>query len=139
MSAEKADNIVSVKEGLFKTPPGEKPYLIGNKCRSCGEVFFPTRPICRNCFKKDMEEVAMGQKGKLYTFTKILKTPIGSLIQAPYLVGKIQIPEGELIHTLIVDCNEEELKIGMPMELVIEKVGVDEAGNTVLGYKYRPI
>ena len=86
-----------------------------------------------------MEEVAMGRKGKLYTFTRILKTPIGSMIQAPYLVGKIQIPEGELIHTLIVDCNEEELKIGMPMELVIEKVGVDEAGNTVLGYKYRPI
>ena len=132
------NNKVPVKEGLFRSPSGESPYLIGSKCRACGEVFFPARVICRRCFKQDMEEMGIGQRGKLYTFTKILKTPIGSMIQAPYLVGKVEMPEGELIQTLLIDCDELELKVGMPMELVIDKIGKDEAGNEMLGYKYRP-
>ena len=132
---------VPLREGLFQLPssPGEKGFLIGSKCRSCGEVFFPRRFYCANCTSADMEETPLSTRGRLETFTISRGVPPGSIMQAPYGIGQIRLPEGALVTTVFADCDLEKLDIGMDMELVIEKVKEDEEGNDVMAFKFKPV
>ena len=137
-----------IEEGLFTLPssPLEKPHLIGKKCHSCGETFFPGRVRCRHCSSQDMEEVALSPTGRLYSFTTIRVKPPHFIGQVPYLVGVVELPEGERIRTLLTDCDQDSLEIGMDMELVIESAGKIaepfgkiESGTELLGWKFRPV
>lgn len=137
-----------VGEALFTVPssPSEKPHLLGSKCRSCGESFFPARLCCRRCSSEDMEEIALSQTGRLYSFTTIKVKPPHFIGEVPYIVGVVELPEGERIRTLLTDCDQASLEIGMDMELVIEIVGKTnkplgkiEVGTDVTGWKFRPL
>jgi len=132
---------VPLKEGLFKLPssPEEKGFLIGSRCRSCGEVFFPGRVYCANCTSADMEEIPLSTRGKLETFTISRGVPPGSIMQAPYGIGQVRLPEGALVTTVFAQCDLEKLDIGMDMELVMEKVKEDEQGNDVMAFKFKPV
>lgn len=132
---------VPIDGRLFKLPssPSEKAHLIGSRCRSCGETFFPKRSYCANCTSPDMEEVALSTRGKLETFTISRATPPGSLIQAPYGLGYVRLPEGCIVQTVLSECDPQKLEIDMDMELVIEKIREDEEGNDVMAFKFKPV
>ncbi len=138
---------VPIGDGLF-TRPAESSgssRLIGGRCRSCGETFFPNRLCCRNCSSEDMEKVLLSPIARLYSFTMVRVKPPHFIGEVPYLVGTVELPEGERVKALLTGCRQEELKIGMEMELVIETVGKlkvpigkIDAGTEVLGWKFRP-
>jgi uncharacterized OB-fold protein len=114
-----------------------KAFLIGYRC-SYVEVFFPRRFICPDCFKEDtLEKIHLSTKGKLYTFCILERGPIG--FDTPYAVGYIDLPEGLRIYALLMESRIERLKIGMEMELVIEKIRKDSEGNDIIGYKFKPV
>ena len=138
---------ILIAEGLIVLPssPSEKPSLIGSRCRSCGETFFPSRLCCRRCSSEDMEKVTLSRVGKLFSFTTVRVKPPHFIGEVPYLVGVVELPEGERIKTLLTACDQSVLEIGMEMELVIESVGRlkspignIEAGTEVSGWKFRP-
>ena len=146
---EKSDAAsVLVGEGLFKLPssPSEKPYLIGNKCCSCGETFFPSRVCCRRCSSEDMEKYHFNPIAKLYSFSTVRVHPPHAIPQVPYMAGLVVVDGGEKVKTLI-DCDDpSQLEIGMDMELVIESIGKTyepigkiEVGTDVVAYKFRPV
>lgn len=139
---------IFIAEGLVVLPSSfsEKPYLIGAKCRSCGETFFPSRLCCRRCSSEDMEKIPLSRIGKLFSFTTVRVKPPHFIGEVPYLMGVVELPEGERIKTLLIGCDQNALEIGMEMELVIESVGrlkapigKIEAGTEVLGWKFRPL
>ena len=37
------------------------------------------------------------------------------------------------------DCREEDVKIGMELELVVEELFEDEEGNEVVTWKFKPV
>ncbi len=93
-----------------------------------------------------MEKILLSPIAKLYGFTTVRVKPPHFIGEVPYLVGTVELPEGERIKTLLSGCRQEELKIGMEMELVIETVGKlkvpignTDAGTEVLGWKFRPL
>lgn len=130
---------VSINERLFKLPfPGEEAYLVGVKCRSCGELFFPKRTRCINCLGEEMEEVALGKKGKVYTYTIVHHATPGYTGPLPYAVGAVELPGEIVILSPLTQCNLDQLKIGMGVELVLEKLYEDEKGNEVISYKFKP-
>lgn len=130
---------LSINEKLLKLrSPGEEPYLAGVKCRRCGELFFPKRTRCINCFAEEMEEVALSKKGKVYTYTIVHNATPGYTGPLPYAVGAVELPEGIVILSPLTQCNFNKLKIGMDVELVLEKLYDDENGNEVISYKFRP-
>lgn len=93
-----------------------------------------------------MEEIALSQTGILYSFTTIRVKPPHFIGEVPYIVGVVELPEGERIRTLLTDCDQASLEIGMEMELVIEVVGKTtkplgkmEVGTEVVGWKFRPL
>jgi len=132
---------VPVKECLYRIPSvsEEKGYLIGSKCRECGECFHPPRMICLNCYSKDMEQVALSTKGKIWAYTIARQTYPGAPLTAPFIVGLIELPEKVVVMSNITDCDLNAVKIGMDVELYFWKVREDTEGNEVIAYAFRPI
>lgn len=145
MTATQADDkpkrAVPLREGLFRIPtkPGEKPALIASRCPRCGEHFFPKRAICLACAKVGLEEAYLTGPGKIWTFTIARETPPGSLIQAPYVVAQVQLPEKVIVGSVLSACDVDSVRVDMPVELVLEKVKEDQEGNDVVAFKFKLI
>lgn len=117
---------------------GEKPYLQGTKCRSCGTVYLGSRMACGNCFSQDLEEMRLSDRGELYVFSIVHQTAPG--IQVPYIAAIVDLPEGVSVRCNIegVEPDPKNLKLGMPVEMFVEKIRTDREGNDVIAFKFRP-
>lgn len=91
--------------------------LLGARCKQCGKVHLPPRPLCSNCFSKEFEWVKLSQKGKLLTYTVIHVAPPQFQGMAPYAVGVVQLENGVNIPGMIRGVALEQIKIGMPLTL----------------------
>jgi uncharacterized OB-fold protein len=62
-------------------------------------------------------------KGKVYTFTVTYQNQAAGFRDSlPYVMGYVELAEGVKMLTNLVDCKPEEVKIGMPVEVVYEDV-----------------
>ena len=136
---------VPIKEGMLELPqsPGERGHLIGSKCRKCGELFFIRRQICENCQSQDLETISLSSTGKLYAFS-VMYYPAPPPYKppepfVPYGAGWIELPEGLVLYSLLTENDPKKLKIGMDMELVIDKFSEDKDGNEVMVCRFRPV
>lgn len=136
---------IPIKDGFFTGPLSRPDHvrLAGKKCRSCGEVFLGERPACENCQSDDLGDVTLSKQGKLWSFTVIRHRPpapyVGPDPFVPFGVGWVELPEGVRVLAALTDCDIENLKVGMDLELVIEKLYDDEQGNEVMTYRFRPV
>lgn len=133
---------VPVAEDLFRADT-EGPALVGTRCTGCGTHYFPKSLSCRNpdCDAKTVEEVLLGRRGRLYSYTVQAYRP-PALFRgdpwAPYAIGLVDLPEGLRVMGMLTGCEPEEIRIEMPVELLVEPLYRDEAGREVLTYKYAP-
>ena len=128
------------REGLFKWPlkEGEETSLIGSRCKLCQRNFFPPRNICPFCYQEGvLEEAPLSRRGKLETYSVVRQAP--PRYPVPYIVAYITLPEGLRVFSQVVDCRPEDLKIGMEMEVVVKELRVNENGDQLMGYKFRPV
>ena len=135
-------NKVLVEEGIFEIPssPSDEPRLIAGRCRHCGEVTFPMQTGCPNCCRDDIEEVRIGPRATLYSFTNVNHpVPEGYKGPIPYGVGLVDFPEGARIVAHLTEHDPEKLKVGMDMVMMIDKLFEDEEGNEVIGFKFKPV
>ena len=134
---------IPVREGLWTEAASsdEKPQLIGSRCPSCGELFFPRKDIemCGYCQSAELEEVKLSRNGKVYSYTIVTqRPPVYYKGEVPYALGFVELPEGIRIETLFTECEPDALHVGMEVEMVVEKLHEDEDGNEVMAYKFRP-
>lgn len=133
---------VPVREGLFVIPSSSngEPYLIGGKCPSCGEIIFPKPELCPNCQNENVEEIKLSRRGKIYSVTVVMQQPRPYYKgPVPYALGFVELPEGVRVETLFTDCDPEILEVDMEVELVIEKLYVDDEGSELITYNFRPV
>lgn len=74
--------------------PGPPPVLLAARCRACGDVSFPPRPYCPECWA-EAETVALPTAGTLYTFTTV---HTGG--QAPLVLGYADFGEVRVLGQL---------------------------------------
>jgi len=131
---------VPLRPGMFRIPeePGAKPYLVASKCGNCGKHYFPTRVVCLNCGRRGLDEVALGGKGKLYTYTIARQQLPGSLVAVPYAIASVTMDEGCQVQSVVTE-DWESLDIGMEIEVYFEKIREDAEGNDQIVYKFRPV
>lgn len=79
--------------------------LLGLKCRSCGFITVPPRPVCRQCTGQDAEVVELSGKGKVMTFTSVHIPPENRRGKTPYLVALIELDEGPWIMGNLEGCD----------------------------------
>jgi uncharacterized OB-fold protein len=141
-TAKSQAKYVALLPGAYSVPngAGERPHLIGSRCRGCGATVFPKMAVCPACRAADtMEDMAMGTSGRLFNYTIARVAPQG--FTAPYFQAFIDIPEGPRVFSLISDevpVEDGMLEDGMAMELVIEPIGATDEDVPILTYKYRP-
>ena len=110
-----------------------------NKCSSCGKIFFPPRLICNVCQSKNLEKTKLAETGKVLTYTIIRVPPHQFVDQAPYAVGIVELDDGVKIMGQVVDCDFEDIKIGMKVKIEFRKLfDVGESGILCYGYKFVP-
>ena len=58
---------VAIEDGFFTVPddPAEAPRLLGSRCQSCGEVFYPRRQVCARCLHEGTDDLELGPRGEL--------------------------------------------------------------------------
>jgi len=91
--------------------------LMGGKCKKCGKMHVPPRPLCDNCFSKEFECIELPKKGKLLTYTVIHVAPTQFQDMTPYAVGIVQLENGVKIPGMIRDVAPEQIKVGMALTL----------------------
>jgi len=132
---QKATKRIPFKENILEDQEG-KPRMLGTNCSSCGRYSFPFRQICVFCHSKEVQKTYLSHTGKLHTFT-ICRVPVPNM-SPPYAMGYIDLPEGLMISQL-AQWTEKELKIGMEMEMVVEKLKTDKDGQEIYSYMFRPV
>ncbi|MFW9984230.1 MAG: Zn-ribbon domain-containing OB-fold protein [Candidatus Odinarchaeota archaeon] len=115
--------------------------LQGRLCRTCGTKYFPPIPLCPKCRRKtDFIDFQLSGLGKIYSYTVIHDPPSGFKDLAPYVIALVRLDEGPLVLSQIVDVNNDQLKIGMSVQVVFRRIG--DAGRTGVlryAYKFRPL
>ena len=128
---------------LRETPGGY--VLLGSRCRGCDEHYFPFQAGCTRCGGVDLEEVVLGDRGTLWTWTVqgfLPKTPYNSgetdATFRPYGVGYVEMPCGVKVESRLTENDPAKLRIGMPMRLVLEAYRTAEDGSKVHTFAFAP-
>ena len=135
-------DLLPVAEDLFRTT-ADGPALVGTSCTGCGTHYFPKSLSCRNpaCHDKAVQEVTMGRRGWLYSYTvQAYRPPALFRMEpwAPYAIGLVELPEGLRVLGMLTGCELDDIRIDMPLELVVETLYRDEQGRDVSTYKFSP-
>ena len=132
---------VPIEPGFFTIPeaPGEPPRLLGSRCRSCGEAFFPRRVVCAKCLALGTDDVLLGPGGTLSTWTWTHLPLFGSrrTDAGGYGVGQVDLPEGPRVQAVLAGAREA-FSIGMPMQLDLEVLGETQDGAEIVIFRFRP-
>jgi len=71
--------------------------ILGSKCKKCGQLMIPLKPVCSRCGSFDVEEFEAGGGGVIQSFTVIYVAPEKYKDKVPYVVALVQLDEGETI------------------------------------------
>ena len=132
---------VPIEPGFFTIPddPREAPRLLGSRCPSCGEVLFPRRAVCAKCLHAGLEDVLLGPRGRLWTWTYVHVPFFGSrrADAGGYGVGQVDLPEGPRVQA-VLSGGPRDFRIGMEMELELEALRENQEGQEVVIFRFRP-
>ena len=108
--------------------------LLLQHCSGCGCVLHPPAPACPVCQSDVLQWQAASGKGLLFSYT-VVHHPTHSAFadRVPYVVALVELDEGVRLVTSIVGATDEQLRVGMPLEVVFVR-----SENLVLPY-FRPV
>jgi len=80
--------------------------------------------------------IELNRNGELLTYTIIRVPPSQFKDESPYAMGIVELEGGGRINTQIVDCDFDQIKVGMKLRIEFRKIQAEgEAG--VIGYGYK--
>ncbi|RMG95743.1 MAG: Zn-ribbon domain-containing OB-fold protein [Chloroflexi bacterium] len=113
--------------------------LVGETCDTCGVKLFPPRDVCLECEAPAKELYTFTGVGEIFSYTTIYEAPAGFEHTTPYMIALIKLEEGPLVTAQLTDVDQEEVYVGMPVEMVTRKLRTEgEEGVIIYGYKFRP-
>ena len=96
--------------------------LMIQKCKSCGVLRHPPRPMCHECRSLEWEESPARGTGSVHSFVIMHHPPIPGY-DFPIACALIDLDEGTRLVANIVDCEFDDIHIGMKVEASIEEMG----------------
>lgn len=98
--------------------------LVFQRCADCGRWVHPPRPACPGCRSFRKEWARSSGRGIVHSVTVCRSSPHPAF-EAPYAVVLVELEEGVRMVSNIVGTPPEEIRIGMPVEVVFEEAGPD--------------
>jgi uncharacterized protein len=102
-------------------------HLLVQRCEDCQEVQLYPRDRCMAC-RGPVSWVEASGRGTVYSFTVIRQNysrPFRDWI--PYVVAIVELEEGPRVMTNVIDCDPDNVQVGMPVQARFEVVS-DDAG-----------
>lgn len=111
--------------------------LHGSKCKQCGWTEFPIRRICAKCHSKDnYEEVRLSDnKATMYSFCSDTNPIIPNATEQAMVRVVVDFEVGCRLEAEMAEGVLEELKVGMPLEMVFRKL---ERQGDIPAYYWKP-
>lgn len=138
-----SERVHAVDGLLVETADG--PRLQGSKCGGCGATYFPRDSVCHNpeCSAPAMADVNFGPSGKLWSCAVQNYQPPAPVVTeepyTPYAMGMVDLDDGLRVMSRIDVDDPMAVQVGGDVELVVGKIGADEAGNEIVTWMFRPV
>lgn len=125
---------------FLKIPDKGDPYLEGQKCGECSQIFLGERSTCSSCGARGkFEAVTLSNKGSLHVFSIVHRSFPG--IETPYISAIVDLDGGGTVkgNLVNIDPDPEKVKMGMSVELIYKIAPRKDAkGNEYLTYYFQP-
>lgn len=96
--------------------------LLIQQCEDCQKYIFYPRNLCPHCHSDRIKWVESSGRGKVYSYTINRRPAFPSFAEeTPYVVALIELEEGVRMISNIINCDIDQVKIDMPVEVVFEK------------------
>lgn len=94
------------------------------RCDNCGLLPWYPRSICPNCQSQSRTWEQLSGRGTVYSYS-VTRAGGGRAWREhlPFVVAYVQLDEGPIIMTNIVDCDPETVRIDMPVKAVFDDTG----------------
>ncbi len=94
------------------------------RCSSCGSLQHYPRPFCVRCLSTALEWQPVSGRATLYSYTVVRRAASPAFAgDVPYVLGIIELEEGPHVTGNVIGAPIDNLRVGMPLELVIVPVG----------------
>lgn len=96
--------------------------LVVQRCSGCGAFRFPPRELCSSCLTTDATWTEVSGRGEIFSFNVMHQVYHPAFAdEVPYAVVVVKLAEGPKMVSNLVDCAIDEIRIGMPVEVVFER------------------
>jgi uncharacterized OB-fold protein len=123
------------------------PALTGNRCTSCGTVFFPKAAyFCRNpaCDGESFEDTALSRTGRIWSYTDAQYQPPPPYIPRaedyePFAIAAVELEAEQMVvlGQVAEGFGVDDLEVGAKVELVVETLYSDDERDYLV-YRWKP-
>ncbi|MFX1275923.1 MAG: Zn-ribbon domain-containing OB-fold protein [Promethearchaeota archaeon] len=114
-----------------------KENLVNKKCKKCGYLQDISHLRCIKCKNNTFDKIEANGICVLLTYTLLKAPPMEFIDKGPYALGVVQFKNG--IKALGQISPKENLRIGMKLKPVYEKICDNLDGNEIYGYVFKLI
>jgi uncharacterized OB-fold protein/acyl dehydratase len=90
--------------------------LLIQRCKQCGTLRHPPRPMCSECRSYEWDVVDASGRGTVYSFV-VNHYPQVPAFDYPLAVGLIELEEGTRLVANVIAVEPSDIQIGMPVEV----------------------
>jgi 3-oxo-4,17-pregnadiene-20-carboxyl-CoA hydratase alpha subunit len=90
--------------------------LLIQRCKQCGTLRHPPRPMCAECRSYEWDVVDASGRGTVYSFV-VNHYPQVPAFDYPLAVGLIQLEEGTRLVANVIGVDPSEIQVGTPVEV----------------------
>ena len=95
--------------------------LTHQHCGACDAAIFPPEPVCPTCLSLELDWRPSAGTGTVYSFSVLHREP-SAHFPLPSVFAIVDLDEGYSVFSSIVECEHDDLAIGMAVEVVFDRV-----------------
>jgi len=100
--------------------------LLLQKCGNCGKIRHYPRPACDACYSMEVDWTEASGRGTVHTWTETHHPfHVGFRGETPYILVTVDLDEGVRLQSQLIGAKLEDLKIGLPVEVVFQDATAD--------------
>ncbi|MEU5438524.1 OB-fold domain-containing protein [Streptomyces sp. NPDC020719] len=98
--------------------------LLIRRCAACERAHHYPREFCPHCWSEDVAWERASGRATLYTWSVVHRNDLPPFdARVPYAAAVVDLVEGVRMMTEVVECEEAELRVGMPLEVAFRREG----------------
>jgi uncharacterized protein len=92
-------------------------------CRACGHIWYPIGPACPRCLSQEFGWKPLSGRGTVLSWVVFHQVYDKSFADdVPYNVVLVQLDEGPRMFSNIVDSDNDDIEVGMAVEVTFDHV-----------------